>query len=277
MTFDIGSIANSIMGNLAYGLLLALLVSSRWIYRYLSRRYTIGAFEKLLFSQLFLGILAFALMPTGKVYFAAFFGLLLACQIYLLRDYVLIGLSDAFSKTVDGIDFKASLNLSHSSISFLGIGAHKLTQIPEFRAAIERCAEGGKSARFLLSPPDNELLETLARRNGVDPGAYRANVLSSLKTLASLRSEGFNIEVRHYPAQNERDHQQFRLFIIDEQICLVSWTVWNKSMGAENPQLVLRRRSGQGAKRTMAEAFIAHFENVWDDPNTSEVDLEQFQ
>lgn len=279
---DISSVGNSVLANviyaILYGLLAILVIGGRWIFRYMSRNYTAGALRKLAFVQLvFTGIFLVLVPGISKLYFATFCILIFASQMYLLRGFAQTGISDAYLKTIDGIDFKSSLRLARTSISFLGIGAHKLTQLPEFRDAIERCAQAGSTARFLLSPPDNNLLETLARRNGVDPNAYKENVTRSLQALAKLKRDGFNIEVRHYRAQHERDHQQFRLFIIDEKTCLVSWTVWNKNVGADNPQLVLRRLPADGKKKSMAEAFIAYFDNIWEDSSSVEVDLGHYQ
>jgi hypothetical protein len=89
-----------------------------------------------------------------------------------------------------------------------------------------------------------------------------------------LSSPDFNIQVRFYAASSEKDYQQFRLMFIDERICLLSHTVWDKSDGSDNPQIVL---VAQRANRTsqIFSAFSDHFERVWNDPTTKEVDLEK--
>jgi len=181
-----------------------------------------------------------------------------------LRGLIASGIADAFVATGSGVDYKASLRLSRKSISFLGIGADKLTAEPEFRNALERCATNGRVVRLLLSPPDNGLLETLARRNGANPDAYKVKVNESLRRLRKFKEDdGYNVEVRFYPSVHEWDLQQFRLMFIDDNICLLSWTVWGAHLGRNNPQIVLKQPSTVVSEATLYKAFADHFQEVW--------------
>ena len=206
-----------------------------------------------------------------------FVGLAVALSLstlWVLRPLSRLGIVDAHSRTVNGINFKSSLNLAQSSIDFLGIGADKLTSLKEFEPAMLRCGASGNRVRFLLSPPDNPILERHARRNGVDAAAYKKKVKESLDRIAKVKTEhDLAIEVRFYPADSTKDLQQFRLMFIDELICLAGWTVWGKHEGKDNPQLVLRERKRIHPDITAFKAFHDHFEALWDDAGTQLVEL----
>jgi hypothetical protein len=209
-----------------------------------------------------------------------FFGLaavLMGSILWIANPFYRLGIVDAHTRTVDGINFKTSLNLAQSSIDFLGIGADKLTKLAEFEAAMLRCGGSGNVVRLLLSPPDNPILERHAKRNGVDASAYKEKVLESLRRVAKLRAQhDLAIEVRFYPAANMKDLQQFRLMFIDGSICLAGWTVWGKHIGTENPQLVLKERRRVHPDVTAYKAFHDHFEALWDDSDTTHVDLSHY-
>jgi len=272
------SIVNNLISN-AIWIVGAVAFTFIWlkVLRYFNRRWTVSFAPKLAIPQvvLFFAILYFS--PKESYGPLIVFALIsVGLQIWFLRDFIRLGILDAFYSTKSGIDFKNSLNLARNSLSFLGIGAHKLTGLNEFRDAIERCAQSGRTARFLLSPPDNPLLEKLASRHGAAQDRYRKNVQESLRILSKLKAEGFNIEVKHYAVREEGDFQKFRLLIIDESICVVSWTVWSKTMGLDNPQLILKRRSNDGTVRSLASAYSDYFESIWEDPNSTIVDLDTF-
>ena len=130
---------------------------------------------------------------------------------------------------------------------------------------------------MLLSAPDNPILKAAANRAGLNPTVYQRRVRGSLERIAKLRiDKGFNIEVRFYVAASEKDYQQFRLMFIDERICLVSHTVWDKSDGTDNPQIVLVATEAERTRQLIA-AFSDHFERVWNDPTTQSVDLAKYK
>lgn len=275
---DVNAIFNSILANYLVALIGLLVLSAKWLFRFFTRRYVAGIATKLAFSQIILFALFISLIERDAVIaFTGFFVLIIAVEAYLLRGLVSLGILDAYKSTVDGVDFSSSLSLSRSSISFLGIGAHKLTQDSEFENAMNRCAQSGRVARFLLSPPDSVLLKKLAKRNQVDATKYQENVRESLQSLARYKAKGYNIEVKHYQVQDQRDYQQFRLFIIDEKVCLLSWTVWGDQLGRNNPQLVLRRYDGDSANQTLAQSLMDYFERLWNDPSSTYVNLEDYK
>lgn len=184
---------------------------------------------------------------------------------FSLRGLFRIGLFDAFETTDRGITYSTSLKLSHESISFLGIGAHKLTSDDDFEDAIRRCSHGGGTARFLLSAPTNNLLSKLALQNGFPADGYQQKVRESLKLLAHLKiSKSLNIEVRFHPTEHRKDFQQFRLMIINQNICLLSWTVWDERIGRGNPQILLKQTvAAKRQKSTLFKAFSDYFEEMW--------------
>ena len=205
------------------------------------------------------------------------FALLVISGIWIIKPFALAGIYAAYQKTTDGIDFEVSLGLVHSKLDFLGIGADKLTRSDEFERALLRVSRAGSPVRMLLSAPDNPILKAAANRAGLNPTVYQRRVRGSLERIAKLRiDKGFNIEVRFYVAASEKDYQQFRLMFIDERICLVSHTVWDKSDGTDNPQIVLVATEAERTRQLIA-AFSDHFERVWNDPTTQSVDLAKYK
>ena len=188
------------------------------------------------------------------------------------RGLANVGILDAHRSVKVGVGFSASLRTAQTSISFLGIGADKLTKEKDFEGAITRCAGAGRSARFLLSPIDNPLLEQMAMQHNLRRDEYKDRVRDSIKRLAALKlRRGLNIEVRQYNARSIQDMQQFRLVFLNDATCLLSWTVWGSHAGTENPQIILDRGSGTGRDRRLYAAFQAHFDALWEE--STPVDL----
>lgn len=248
-----------VTGILAFGL--------AQIIRGLSRHTKVGIPVKLLMVAIFCvsGLFIAALFQLWSLVIAiAVSGVALAW--FALRGLFRIGLIDAFARTSSGISASSSLKMAHDSIAFLGIGASKLTSDTEFEGAIRRCSSGGSggTCRFLLSSPDNQLLEKLAHQNGATSDQYKDTVRSSLKTLANMKiNKSLNVEVRFHPTTNRADFQQFRLMIINNKTCLMSWTVWDDTVGLNNPQMILRQSSSPGLKVTLFKAFNDYFEEMW--------------
>jgi len=217
----------------------------------------------------YLSALSAALSATGLVSVTNLF--------FFLRFYRL-GLVDTFSNTAGGIDYQSSLRRPRHSFDFLGVGAHKLTSIPEFREMIIRCAKAGRPVRLLLSPPNNPVLRNVATRTGIDRRAYEKRVRESLKTIGDLAiMEGFNIVVKFYHAESEADFQQFRLVFIDDRICVMSYTIWDDQEGRSNPQVVLTAGQSQDSSRSLYYTFKDYFERIWEDDKTIEVDLSKYK
>ena len=240
--------------------------ATRHLNNAVTRRTKLGIPFKLCAASIFtlcaLGV-AFKVESWTAVFVSVLAGIALTYT--ALRPLLRIGIIEAFSHTESGIGYSDSLKLAHHSISFMGIGAHKLTSIPEFEKAVRRCTSSGSRCRFLLSRPDNPLLEKLARQNNAVPKVYADNVKASLTTLANLHiNSGLNIDVRYHPAQDRRDFQQFRLMFLDGDICLMSWAVWDAAMGRNNPQILLRQSgSPESRKATLFKAFEDYFDETW--------------
>ena len=213
--------------------------ATRHLNNAVTRRTKLGIPFKLCAASIFtlcaLGV-AFKVESWTAVFVSVLAGIALTYT--ALRPLLRIGIIEAFSHTESGIGYSDSLKLAHHSISFMGIGAHKLTSIPEFEKAVRRCTV---------------------------PKVYADNVKASLTTLANLHiNSGLNIDVRYHPAQDRRDFQQFRLMFLDGDICLMSWAVWDAAMGRNNPQILLRQSgSPESRKATLFKAFEDYFDETW--------------
>lgn len=190
---------------------------------------------------------------------------MIAAPWWQLRNFRRMGLSAAFTKTSQGIGFEASLSLATRNFDFLGIGANKLIKCSNFEDAMARCGSSGRIARFLLSHPENPSLERMARRNGVDPQEYKERVRNTIDEIKKIqRKRGLNIEVRLYRGAEDQDFQRFRLLFIDEELCLLGWTVWGSHEGKENPQVVLyNKKNSAESDQTMYKAFSDYYELLW--------------
>jgi hypothetical protein len=178
-----------------------------------------------------------------------------------LAQFWRIDLVGADARISHGIDPKQSLEMCTTSLSFLGIGASKLTCLqPVFQEAVARCDQPGRPIRFLLSDPDNDELLRVAKKAGRNEGAYRERVHDSLRVIARLRNQEKNIEVRFY-----RDFPAFRLMIINEEVILASHYVLGKGDGEEMPQLHIVRKSASRDTTSLYYAFQQYFDSIWAD------------
>ena len=175
-----------------------------------------------------------------------------------------VGISAVDSTVTSGVDYDASLRLCKNSMDLLGTGGHKITSSPEFASAMERCNRMNRPVRFLLSPPDNHLLEAASRRAGGSPDTYKHRVEESLRVLASLTlTKKYNIEVRFYKIENERDHENFRMLFIDDRICLLSYNFYDKAEGRELPQLILCNNTDDKNYLGFYYPFHEYFNAKW--------------
>ena len=276
---DFKGIYNNIVANALWVAAIAVgglvLVIQRWIFR----RLGLSSFFRLcvIHSALFVALYIAIGRPSEVwAYCLALIGVLVT-SLLILRGYIFTGISGVYLTTEKGIGYKRSLEMANHSIDFLGIGGDKLTSLPEFVPAMRRCAVDGREVRFLLSPPSNTLLETLARRNNTDPKAYEDKVKASLRRIAEARKTySLNIKVKFYPVKHKKDLQLFRLMFINNSICLWSWTIWGAHAGYENPQVILSKRSRLPGAKPAYRAFADYFENVWIDAESEEVDLDKF-
>lgn len=124
------------------------------------------------------------------------------------------GINDVDRSIGEGISPDKSLKLCKNNIRFLGIAANKLVNSAEFNSAIQRCNRADEPIQFLLSHPDNPILQQAARRAGKHIEEYKRMVNNTLERIRTLKSEhGYNIEVRLYKSDSETGPPSFRLFL----------------------------------------------------------------
>ena len=194
------------------------------------------------------------------------FSLLICRTIFAeLNQFWRIGLMGADRELQSGVDHAKALDLCQSSFRFLGIGASKLTSKREvFERAIDRCDNPHDPICFLLSRPDAEGLERIARMAGRDRAAYQKTVQESLRVISSLRIDrSKNIEVRFY-----KEFPAFRLLFLNGNICLASHYVLGKGTGSDLPQLQIVRSDGAGDKASLYYGFEYYFNSLWQDAET---------
>jgi len=225
-----------------------------------------------------IGILAVAafggcLLHTNSNVLLAFvfigFGLLVQ---WILRDLSRVGITNAFETTRQGVSAEASLKEVKGNLVFLGIGAKKLTEKPEFDEMLKRCQAANGHVKFLLSHPENEALEDLAKQNGHHDLSYRSRVKESIRDIhARAMAAGVNFEIRLYNLKQKIALPHFRLMFIDERLCIFSQVFWNKSEGLDNPQLILRRNKDQ-AQSSLYQGYYNYFDDLWELDTTIKVD-----
>ena len=151
--------------------------------------------------------------------------------------------------------------LAAKPVDFFRNWASKLTKSSEFIEAVIRCNRPNEPIRFLLTKPDNFLLEKAGRQKGVDSKEYSNNVKKSLEVLKELKiNRQINIEVRFYPIQEARDFPIFRLMFIDDSLCLLSYNVFGEGDGSQSPQLHLKNFQN----RRNVESFYYPFKQYFD-------------
>lgn len=175
-----------------------------------------------------------------------------------INQFLAVGILGADKNVRDGIDYEHSLRLCQNNLSFLGIGASKLTASDEFKKTLERCSDD-QPTHFLLSEPTNENLKKAAKRANRPVEEYRNIVLKSLKIIAQLKNErNFKIDVRFY--QNE---PIFRMMFIDDSLCLLSYNIFGKGDGSDFPQLHIFNSSGKQKEKTFYYPLKIYFEQQW--------------
>lgn len=179
-----------------------------------------------------------------------------------LNQFWKIGLVGADKEVSAGIDYVKALRMCQNSLDFLGIGAGKLVEHQkEFNVAIDRCSREDRPVRLLLIQPADPGLERIARMAGRDPQAYRRGVIESLRFIARLRLEDQkNIQVRLY-----KDFQAFRLMLINDSICLMSYYVLGKGDGSNLPQLHIVKTAAARDVDSLYYGFSVYFTKIWDD------------
>ena len=186
------------------------------------------------------------------------------CYLWQQRDaFRTVGIRGADKQINQGIDYKKSLRVCQNVLSFLGIGAAKLTSEAEFEKAIGRCRQE-RSIRLLLCKPTHDSLVEAARRFGRTDEAYQKKVKDSLRKIATLKERYPNIEVRFYS-----DFQIFRLMFIDDSLCLVSYNVMGEGDGSQLPQLhVFKPSQTERVENSFYYPLEIYFEQLWKSSET---------
>ena len=260
---DVRHIVAGVAINAIYGVLLLV---ARWVSAALERVHP-GAKKVLLFFAvlLTLGVNITLYYLAGSL-FPIFGSVLLVIVFYVfwmqLKQFWDVGLIGADRTIRDGIDYKRSLTMCNNSLSFLGVGARKLTEVvPEFQAAIGRCNRTNRPVRFLLCRPESQLLAKAAHGADRPPDEYRRRVTDSLRVIADLRNHRmWNIQVRFYDVE----FPLFRLMFVDEWLCLASHYVFGEGDGSQWPQLHVRRSSAERDVNSLYHPFSEYFEQMWD-------------
>ena len=181
---------------------------------------------------------------------------------FQLRQFWDVGLIGADRTIRGGLDYTRSLKMCKNSLSFLGVGARKLTEhASEFEAAMQRCHRANRPIRLLLCKPDNEILKTAAQNAKRPPDEYAHRVQESLRAIADYRNRRrWNIEVRFYDVPRPL----FRLMFIDGWLCLASHYVFGEGDGSEWPQLHVRRSAAERDVNSLYHPFEQYFDELWD-------------
>jgi hypothetical protein len=225
-----------------------------------------------------LGVLALAALgghllrasPT-VILISTFVGFALLVQ-WILRDLSNVGIMNAFETTEQGVSAEASLKEVQRELTFLGIGASKLTATAEFDKMLARCRAANGKLRFLLSHPENTALEGLATQNRRHSFSYRSRVKESIREIFTrATAAGVDFEVRLYNLNQKIALPHFRLVFIDDRLCIFSQVYWSDKEGLDNPQLILRRDKNK-AGSSLYQGYRDYFEDLWDLDSTKKVD-----
>ncbi len=182
---------------------------------------------------------------------------------WVLHDLTQVGITNAFETTKQGVSAEDSLKQVKRDLVFLGIGAKKLTDSSEFEVMLRRCKSAGGSVKFLLSSPDNEALEQMARQNGRNDLSYRSRVRESIREIFTRgTASGVSFDVRMYNLKQQISLPQFRLVFIDEKLCIFSQLRWTEAEGLDNPQLILRANENNAAS-SLYQGYRDYFEYLW--------------
>lgn len=190
---------------------------------------------------------------------------------WILKDLSRVGITNAFQTTAQGISASESLRQVNRDLAFLGIGAKKLTDTPEFEDMIRRCKAAGGELKFLLSSPDNPALETMAQRNNRNDLTYRSRVKESIREIFTRANAcGVKFEIRLYELDQEIALPHFRLMFIDQKLCVFSQLLWSVNEGLDNPQLILRPNTNR-AESSLYQGYRKYFDDLWNLETTKKV------
>lgn len=284
MIFDIDGIGNGVIGSLivaAVQYTLPFLVT--WLFNKIQRRrkkpplnpakvsifvyilfllsISVFAYHRFDINELSLIILPLMLavfLNIGEIIFLS----------RILIKYSRFGIISLDKSAKQGLNYKKSLLNTNYKLDFIGVGARKLTSNDtEFSDMVKRVTQQGHEVRLILSHPQNKSLINLSTRADSSEDQYATKVKNSLKKIAQLKKDEYKIRVRFYKADSIDDMQIFRLMIIDDNYCLVTYSQFNDSshIGDELPQLHLKKTNQEELDKTsLFNGFQKYFKQTWD-------------
>jgi hypothetical protein len=192
--------------------------------------------------------------------------------LYVLKDISNVGIVNAFGSTSGGITPVQSLKLAKRKFDFLGIGAKKLSDTPEFAEAVRRCRAANGHIRLLLSSPKNPALTSLAQRIGRDSQSYSGRVRESIRQILHVNEceGGGVVTIKLYELNSDVAFPHFRLMFTDDRICIFSHVLWNNNEGLDNPQLIIRSKNIE-PEESLYSAYARYFDDLWNAPESTEI------
>ncbi|RAZ04817.1 hypothetical protein C8322_06915 [Acinetobacter sp. SM1B] len=195
------------------------------------------------------------------------------------------GVCGADETIENGIDYNRTLKLITQDFRFIGVGASKLTKNREaFAEAVRRVNSKNGKFRLILCDPQSEALKLLAKnaqtkQNGIKEASFQQNVKSSQETLKELVNDyNLTIEVKLYKADQIFKMPMFRLSLINNNFCLVSYSLFNdpSHQGEQLAQLHLKEKyNTNGYDVSLYSGFEKYFDHLWESiPESQILELE---
>jgi hypothetical protein len=226
-----------------------------------------------------LGVVALAGMSAVLIFQYALAPLLWAmclfsCAISLCFIFLYInrlrrnGIVLADVEAEHGIDYKSALNLISTDFNFLGVGASKLTAHKlEFDEAVRRVVQHNSKVRLLLCDPRCKSIRTMEKMAGADQGQFLVNVQKSFRQLEQVwKKYDGNLQIKLYSPAGDSDFPPFRIFIANNDNCLVSPLIFGAAKeGKSLQQIQIAKSSGPLSRTgTLFLGFQKIFEQLWD-------------
>lgn len=218
---------------------------------------------------------------TNKILWIGFQSIYLIIIWYYLFRLEKNGVCGADETIENGIDYNRTLKLITQDFRFIGVGASKLTKSREaFAEAVRRVNSKNGKFRLILCDPNSEALKLLAKnaqtkQNGIKEESFQRNVSSSQETLKELVKDfNLNIEVKLYNADQIFRMPMFRLSLINNDFCLVSYSLFNdpSHQGEQLAQLHLKEKyNANGYDVSLYSGFEKYFDHLWESIPDSQI------
>ncbi len=261
----------------------------------MKKTYIIGLIISLLIS-LIAGIVLYFMTPVlDRVKNITVWNMPLLCSLFLtiiivflifyvyklknkFKRYSNIGITGIDKTAEDGLTPKKSLDMITTNLSFFGVGANKLTKEEDaFASAISRVNSRRNKVRLILCHPNNKSIKEIALRSKKSEDAYRKNIISSLKIISRLVNEHkYRIEVRFYKCDNCDKMPIFRIMLINDRHCVLSYYQFSSThKGEKMTQLHLQKQDSDDYFG-LYSAFEEFFNEEWDKLENDKWDSKEF-